>query len=130
MWHKMINRVQGVSTAWRYGNTELYSSAKSKPNHLTWQEYLNVIIDSYDYDAKNEVKKTINSYLNAHKKKTKQNINDAEHHPISGVSWKWLCTVATRGDFKGRQSGAMNTNAIKEREKKGITLEEAIKIYS
>ena len=74
MWHKMISRVQGVSTAWRYGNSELYSSAKSKPDHLTWKEYLNVIIDSYDYDAKNEVKKTINGYIKYHKKKTKLSI--------------------------------------------------------
>lgn len=130
MWHKMINRVQGVATAWRYGNSELYSSAKAKPNHLTWKEYLNVIIDSYDYDAKNEVKKTVNSYINSHKKKTKQVINDFELHPISGVSWQWLCTVVTRGDFKGRQASAMNKNAIKQREKLKITLEEAIKIYS
>jgi len=130
MWHKMINRVKGVATAWRYGNTELYSSAKAKPEHLTWKEYLNVIVDSYDHDAKNEVKHTVNSYIRAHQKKTKQPINDAEPHPISGVSWQWLCTVATRGDFKKRQSGAMNSNAINQREKLGISLEEAIKLYS
>jgi predicted phosphoadenosine phosphosulfate sulfurtransferase len=130
MWHKMINRVQGVATAWRYGNSELYSSAKAKPEHLTWKEYLNVIIDSYDFDSKNEVKKTINGYIKNHQKKTKQNIDDINAHPISGVSWQWLCTVATRGDFKGRQSNVLNVNGEKQRQKLGITLEEAIKLYS
>jgi predicted phosphoadenosine phosphosulfate sulfurtransferase len=130
MWHKMINRVQGVATAWRYGNSELYSSAKIKPEHLTWQDYLNVIIDSYDYDSQNEVKSTVNSYINSHFKKTKQKIQQEEPHPISGVSWQWLCRVAIRGDFKGRQGNVLNSNAVKVREKLGITLEEAIKIYS
>lgn len=130
MWHKMISRVKGAATAWRYGNTELYSSAKSKPDHITWQEYLNVVIDSYDHDAKNEVKKTVNGYIRAHKKKTTQPIHDSEPHPISGVSWQWLCTVATRGDFKGRMSGTMNSSAIKQREKLGITLNQAIEQYS
>ena len=130
LWHKMISRVQGVNTAWRYGNTELYSSAKSKPDNLTWKEYINVIIDSYDHDAKNDVKQTVNGYIKAHQRKTKQPIADEEPHPLSGVSWKWLCTVAIRGDFKGRQSGVMNSNAIKKRETLGITLDEAVSLYS
>lgn len=130
MWHKMIYRVPGVATAWRYGNTELYSSVKSKPDNVSWKEYLNIIIDSYDHDSKNDVKETINGYIRGHFKKTKQNINQEEPHPISGVSWKWLCTVAVRGDFKGRTALQRNTNATKVREKLGITLEDAIKIYS
>jgi predicted phosphoadenosine phosphosulfate sulfurtransferase len=130
MWHKMINRVQGVATAWRYGNTDLYSSSKEKPIGLSWEEYLKVIIESYDHDSKNEVKKTINGYINQHFKKTKQKISQEEIHPISGLSWQWLCRVAIRGDFKGRQGSALNLNATKQREKLGISIEEAIKIYS
>ena len=130
MWHKMIARVQGAATAWRYGNTELYSSGKSKPEHLTWQQYLDVVIESYDYDAKNDVKSTVNGYIKAHAKKTRMPIKDDEFHPVSGVSWRWLCTVAIRGDFKGRQSSAMNSNAIKRREQLGITLEQAQKMYA
>lgn len=130
MWHKMINRVQGVATAWRYGNTDLYSSASVKPDHLTWREYLNVIINSYDHDSKNEVKKTINRYVKNHFKKTKQPIPELEAHPLSGTSWSWLCRVAVRGDFKNRQSNTLLPNAVKAREKLGISLEEALKIYS
>jgi predicted phosphoadenosine phosphosulfate sulfurtransferase len=130
LWHKMLNRVQGVSSAWRYSNTELYSSAKSKPDNLTWKEYLNVIIDSYDIDSQNEVKKTINGYIKNHQNKTKQKIDDEISHPISGVSWKLLCTIAIRGDFKGRQSNTLNLQGERTREKLGITLEEAIKLYS
>lgn len=129
MWHKMLNRVQGVATAWRYGNTELYSSAKSKPLNLTWKDYLSVIIDSYDHDSKNEVKQTVNGYIKNHQKKTKQKIDEETPHPISGVSWQWLCTVAVRGDFKGRQSNVLNVQALKTREKLGISIQEAEKIF-
>jgi len=129
MWHKMINRVQGVATAWRYGNTELYSNASSKPDNLTYQQYIEVIIDSYDDDSKNEVKKKLNSYLKNHRKCTSQPIDDEETHPLSGVSWKWLCRVAIRGDFKGRQSNTLKLNATKAREKLGLTQAEAEKLY-
>jgi predicted phosphoadenosine phosphosulfate sulfurtransferase len=129
MWHKMLNRVKGVSTAWRYANTELYSSAKSKPIDLSWENYLSIILDSYDHDSKQEVSNSITGYINAHKNKTSQRIEDEEPHPISGVSWQFLCTIAIRGDFKGRQSSNLNTNATKKREQLGITLEEAKRIY-
>lgn len=130
MWHKMINRVEGVATAWRYGNSELYSSAKSKPIDLSWKQYLNIILDSYDYDSQEQVKKTINGYIKNHEKKSKQIIEEETPHPISGISWKWLCTVAIRGDFKNRQSNTLTTNAAKQREKLGISLHEAEKIYA
>lgn len=130
LWHKMLYRVEGVATAWRYGNTELYSSAKAKPSHLSWKDYLDVIVSSYDFDIQGTIKSTINRYISLHTSRTKQLIDDEEPHPITGVSWKWLCTIAIRGDFKGRQSNVLNTNAVKQRQKLGISLEEAIKIYS
>lgn len=130
MWHKMLNRVEGVATAWRYGNSALYSNSKTKPDHLTWEEYIKVIIDSYDIDSQNEVKKTLNRYIKSHFRRTKQPIDMEIPHPITGVCWQWLCKVAIRGDFKSRQSNTLNTYAIKTREKLGITLEEAIEKYS
>lgn len=130
MWHKMLYRVEGVATAWRYANTELYSNANNKPEHLSYKEYLNVIIDSYDHDAKNTLKKNINMYINLHRKKTSQSIPEEEAHPLSGVSWKFLCRVAIRGDFKGRQSNNLTPLAVKRREQLGITEKEAKRLYS
>lgn len=130
MWHKMLYRVQGVSTAWRYANTELYSNANEKPEDISYKEYLNVIIDSYDHDSKNTLKRNINQYINLHKKKTSQSIPAEDPHPLSGVSWKFLCRVAIRGDFKGRQSNNLTPLAVRRREQLGITEAEAIKVYS
>ena len=129
MWHKMLGRVQGVSTAWRYANTELYSNASAKPDELTYKAYLNVLIDSYDHDYKDEVKKNVNSYIRNHSKCTRQKIDEKINHPLSGVSWEWLCKVAIRGDFKGRQSNTLKVQAQKTRDKLGLTQEEAEKIY-
>jgi predicted phosphoadenosine phosphosulfate sulfurtransferase len=130
MWHKMLDRVQGVATAWRYANSELYSNSSDKPFNLTWQEYVDVILDSYEHDSKEAVKQSIQGYINRHKTKTKQKISDEEVHPISGVSWQFLCKVAIRGDFKTRQSNTLNVAADNARKKLGITLKEAIKLYS
>lgn len=130
MWHKMLYRVEGVNTAWRYANTELYSSAKEKPDNLSWREYLDVILDSYEIDSKKEVISTIKSYIKMHQGKTSQKIPEDTAHPLSGASWKTLCRIAIRGDFKGRQQTIFTSDAVKMRDKLGITLEEATKIYS
>lgn len=96
---------------------------------MTYQEYLNVVIDSYDSVAQNDVKAVINKYIRSHYKQTDDTIQETQPHPISGTSWQWLTRVAIRGDFKGRQSNYLNTEATKAREKLGITLEQALKQY-
>lgn len=128
MWHKMLKRVKGVASAWRYGNTQLYSNAKIKPDNLTYKEYLKVIVDSFEGTWKNQVKKQINRYIKNHYKKSRLPIAEVQPDLISGVSYQFLCRVAIRGDFKGRQSNTLTTIGDKERKKKGITLKEAINI--
>ena len=129
LWDKMLNRVPGVATAWRYGNTEIYSSPKSKPEHLNYKEYLSVILKSYSKQYQNEVKKTLNKYITRHKNKTNDPIPEDESHPLTGLSWKFLCRCVIRGDFKGRQVNSLNNDAIKRRDKLNITYEEAIIKY-
>ena len=130
MWHKMLNRVKGVNTAWRYANTELYSNASKKPEDLTYKEYFNIVLKSYDFDYQNIVKKTANSYIKYHKNNTSQIVPDEEYHPLSGVSWKFLCDVVIRGDFKGRQKPKLIKNSQQTINKLKITLEEAKLLYS
>lgn len=128
MWHKMLSRVKGVSTAWRYANTDLYSKAE-KPEGMSYKDYLKVIIDSYDHKYKAQVVKNINNYIRMHQRKTNGKIQEEEAHPLSGVSWKTLCRIALRGDFKGRQSTVFNTEAVAAQKKNGISLEEAERLY-
>ena len=129
MWSKMLNRVPGVATAWRYSNTELYSNASEKPDHLTYKQYVNVLLDSYDKEYKNKVKSTLNKYIKSHYKKTRDEIDETKAHPITGLSWQFLCKCVIRGDFKGRQANALLNAAVSRRDKMGITMEEAIHRY-
>lgn len=129
LWHKMLYRVDGCATAWRYGNTELYSSAKKKPDNMTYQQYCDVVLDSYDYDWRVLVQQAIEGYKTTHFNKTSNPIEDETPHPISGLSWKFLCDIAIRGDFKGRQGTKLNSLGMNRCKELGITLEEAKKLY-
>jgi predicted phosphoadenosine phosphosulfate sulfurtransferase len=129
LWHKMLNRVPGVATAWRYGNTEIYSlplrSAEKKPAHLTFKEYLNVVLKSYSQTYQNKIKKSLNTYIRRHATKTDDPIPDEETHLLTGLSWRFLCRCVIRGDFKGRQLNAANNEAIRSRDKVNMSIKEA-----
>lgn len=125
LWHKMLGRVKGVATAWRYANTELYSNW-SKPENLTWKEYANLVIDTYaEPEYRDLIRENINGLIRLHYSKTDDPILEEGAHPVSGCSWKFLCKIAVKGDFKGRQSGSMTQEADGALKKLGITLEEA-----
>lgn len=129
LWHKMLHRVKGVSTAWRYANTELYSNW-SKPDNLTWQQYCKMVLDTYtEPEYRNMVADNINSMIRNHFNKTDDPIRDEDTHPLSGCSWKFLAKLAIKGDFKGRQKQQMVDEGLKKLRKLGMTLEEATDLY-
>lgn len=129
LWHKMLYRVKGVATAWRYANTELYSNWE-KPDGKTWREYFDVLLANYDPEYQNLIKENVNRLIRQHYTKTRQAVPDEDPHPITGASWKFFCKIAQKGDFKGRQSQNMVGEGMKQLDKLGITLEEAKLLYS
>lgn len=125
LWHKMLYRVPGVATAWRYANTELYSNHE-KPEHLTWRQALDVALESYtEPEYRNIVTENINALIRQHYTKTPDGVPDDMAHPLSGVSWKFLYKIAVKGDFKGRQAGNASNEGDKSLKKMGMTLSEA-----
>ncbi|MFO0387580.1 MAG: phosphoadenosine phosphosulfate reductase family protein [Flavobacteriales bacterium] len=129
MWHKMLNRVPGVATAWRYANTELYSNWK-KPDNLTWKQYTNMVIETYsETEYRDQIRENINSLIRLHYSKTDNEIEDSDPHPVTGCSWRFLAKIAIKGDFKGRQAGSMLREAENAMKKLGINLEEARQRY-
>jgi predicted phosphoadenosine phosphosulfate sulfurtransferase len=121
MWHKMLARVDGVATAWRYANTEIYGYGKqNKPENLTYKEWCEVILESYDSVDIIAVKKNVNSIIKRHYDKTTDQIPDSEHHPLTGTSWIFICKLITKGDFKGRTAPTLEGNAITAQKKLGI----------
>lgn len=131
MWHKMLNRVAGVATAWRYANTELYGYGKQeKPEGMTYEEYAKILLESYDTVNVNEVKENANTIIRRHYQKTNDRVPDEEHHPLTGTSWAFLCKIITKGDFKGRTGPTLEGNAITAQKKLGIhSFDEAVKRF-
>lgn len=121
MWHKMLSRVEGVGTAWRYANTELYGYGKAeRPENLTYKEWAEVLLESYDTVDIISVKKNINSIIKRHYDKTNDPIPEEESHPLTGTSWSFICKLIIKGDFKGRTGPQLENLAINARKKLGI----------
>jgi predicted phosphoadenosine phosphosulfate sulfurtransferase len=128
LWDKMINRVPGVATAWRYANTELYSN-HAKPDNLTWKEYFHLLLENYEPEYKALIIKNVNGLIKRHYNCTDDDIKDDEPHPISGAHWKFFAKIAQKGDFKGRQNQVMQNEKEPVLKKLGITYEEALKQF-
>jgi len=131
MWHKMLNRVSGVATAWRYANTDLYGVGKiEKPENITYKQWASIIIKSYESDVVKLVKKNLNSIIKRHKDKTDDPIPDKEVHPLTGTSWQFICKLCIKGDLKGRTGPKLENNAISALKKLGIeSFDEAVMKY-
>jgi predicted phosphoadenosine phosphosulfate sulfurtransferase len=103
LWARMIDRVHGATTAARYARTDLYGNYVSEPPEgLTWKEYTQIVLSFYPREKCAPIVKGINALIRRHNKIAKGEIQDAEPDPVSGVSWRFLCKIAIRGDFKGR----------------------------
>ena len=126
MWHKMLNRVPGVATAWRYANTELYGTSV-KPEWMSWRDYAELQLSNYsEPEIQAEVRARVAGAITEHRKKTDDPIPEDEPHLLTGISWKFLAKIAVKGDFKGRTGQMLANVAIIARNKKGVSLETAI----
>ncbi len=129
LWHKMLYRVKGVATAWRYANTELYSNW-DKPDGMTWEQYCWMIVETYtDPEYRQMVTDNINRAIRMHTEKTDYPIDDEEPNMLTGCSWKFLAKLAIKGDFKGRQIQKMVSEGQSKMSKAGLTLEEVRNLY-
>lgn len=107
LWEKMQDRVRGARTALRYSNVGLYTGKVLPPAYKSWHSYFNVIMSGYDDPYKSVVQKAVNDCVGIHYRDTNDEVPDDTPHPASGCSWKFLCDVAIRGDFKRRKSELM-----------------------
>ena len=129
MWDKMIGRVAGASTAARYGNTDLYTSASAPPEGVTWRKHVENVLQTFNPEDRAAVEANINREIKRHKKLTDHAIPQDEPHVVSGLSWRFIAKMATRGDLKGRISGERHTQAHKAQTKMGLTEQEAKDLY-
>ena len=124
LWHKMVRRVKGVGTAWRYANTELYSNW-DKPDGVSWKQYAEMVIDTYtEPEYRNAIRESINGLIAYHYTKTNEPIEDEQAHILTGACWKFFAKIAVKGDFKGRQKQNMVGLADQLMKRRGLTLEQ------
>lgn len=128
-WHRMLNRVPGVNTAWRYANTELYCKPV-KPDEMTWREYMELLIENWECDRTQiAIREKIDMLVRKHYDRTVFEIEETRTHPLTGVSWKFLAMIASKGDLKGRQSGMATSEAKNECTRLGIDLQTSVDHY-
>ncbi len=110
IWDKMQRRVPGAATGARYGRTELYSfnSSPDKPGNVSWPDWVKHWVDKHPDPERGDVARRVKSWIDNHYRKTAEPILPITPHPLTGMCWKFLLTIAVRGDFKGRKMPNMN----------------------
>jgi predicted phosphoadenosine phosphosulfate sulfurtransferase len=114
VWAKMSERVPGVGAAHRYALTELYAyrDRPEKPAGMPWPEFITHYLTKFRPKEAASVAARISEELRIHYRKSTDPIVYKAIHPISGLSWHFLLTIAMRGDFKKRkQAGARIANS-------------------
>lgn len=128
LWHKMIARVPGAATAGRYARTELYAyGGLVLPAGKTWRSWFEDQLAMWPEKERHTIQRNVADMIGLHARKTNgRPVPDADTDPVSGLSWKFLCMVAVRGDLKGRKRGTLIDRALKECARRGITPEQAM----
>lgn len=105
IWDKMQGRVPGAATAARYARTELYGYVKwpDKIEGKTWKETIVHYLNHHDSKSRTQIAERLEGEINRHYSKTIDPIVGYAAHPMTGVSWKWLVMIASRGDLKFRK---------------------------
>jgi len=104
LWEKMHDRVPGAATAARYSCTSLYAfgGAPPKPAELTWEDWIAELIGRRPEGERAAVAAIVRRWVREHYSKTAEPILAESRHPESGVSWRELARMATRGNLKQR----------------------------
>lgn len=128
LWERMLKRVDGVGTAWRYALTDLYgTSPKEPPPGMTYRDWCYSLIELYEPEDKAQIAANVAQMIKLHRSKTSRPIPETEADRASGLSWKWLAKCINQGDLKGRKAGKLVELAMQQCKKLGISYEEALK---
>lgn len=128
-WHKILDRAEGIKTAWRYCNEGIYSGTKvQKEDHVKWSEYTRALISKMSPKYQKLVKKSIAKIVRWHTNQTDFPIaeSNADACPLTGISWEFLAKIAIRGDWKGRNLQKVPTLSRQARDRAGLTRDEAV----
>ena len=125
LWERMLRRVDGVGTAGRYARTDLYGTGlKQPPPGMSWQEWSKSLLEMYPPKERAAIAKSVAEVIRLHRRKTGRPIDETRDDVMSGLSWRYVCQMVSRGDLKGRKKGQLTQRAIAAAAKAGLTFEE------
>lgn len=124
LWDKMQRRVQGVNAAMRYSNERIWQG-QDKPDDMSWRDFVQMALTWMNPEDQKILKKQMNQVVRRHYNRTDEAIPDADDHPLTGTSWKFISMMVMRGDRKGRRRGMLGNRAKSALKKAGMTFEEA-----
>tara|TARA_R110002020_G_scaffold96958_1_gene231639 strand:+ start:16682 stop:18019 length:1338 start_codon:yes stop_codon:yes gene_type:complete len=131
-WHRIINRAEGVKTAWRYCNDDIYTGTRvKKVEGMKWSEYCLNALSRMSTENRQVLKDSLYKTVTWHKNQTDYPIPEAEKNanPLTGLSWEFLAKIIIRGDSKGRMQQKTPTLSKNARKRNGLTWDEAVNIY-
>jgi len=122
LWERMLRRVDGVGTAGRYARTDLYGAAmKEPPPGMTWQQWAWSLLELYEPRERAQIARGIAQVIKMHRKKTRRPIHETQDDVMSGLSWRYICQIVSRGDLKNRKKGQLTQRAITAAQRAGLT---------
>jgi predicted phosphoadenosine phosphosulfate sulfurtransferase len=125
LWERMLRRVEGVGTAGRYARTDLYGAGlKEPPAGMTWQEWSRSLLALYPPKERVAIARSVAQVIRMHQRKTRRPIHETQDDVMSGLSWRYICQMVSRGDLKGRKKGQLTQRAIAAAGKAGLTFEQ------
>jgi predicted phosphoadenosine phosphosulfate sulfurtransferase len=125
LWDRMLRRVEGVNTAGRYARTDLYGAQlKQPPAGMSWKDWAMSLLELYPPKERGEIARSVAQVVRMHRKKTRRPIPEEDDDVMTGLSWRYVCQMVSRGDLKGRKKGQLVQRAITAAARKGLTFED------
>lgn len=106
LYDKMVDRVAGVNTALRWSKTELYAygrDRRQKSTSYTWEEVIARLLQDWPVRVQRDLAKRVKDEIRWHHKRTDDPLLEDTPHPLTGLSWRFLYAVVSRGDPWGRK---------------------------
>jgi predicted phosphoadenosine phosphosulfate sulfurtransferase len=101
LWEKMLARVPGAATAGRYCQSPLYGFEDVEcPAGMTWEQAIRKELAKFPDDIRAKVAQRLQEDIRKHNRRT---ANAPIREDGDGLSWKYLYTIALRGDLKRRR---------------------------
>lgn len=101
-WGKVCNRVSGANQGALYADERgniLGVGGITKPGHLSWKQYANVMLDSMPKPTAEHYKNKIAVYLKWYKNKGLEDIPDWGELNKEQPSWMRICKMLLRNDY-------------------------------